>query len=753
MIDKLRYYSSLLSIAAFILLFIGNTKTVFAGWQVSPCGAGETEIEKQTSPDGYITYYNCEPAAPAPAPEPTQPPAAQQPTAVPPTGPASCQYLVGQIKEIQNCSTTPPYGQRWVDVYDNDPTCGHSTLKLRPDDSCTGPSTCQQRCERTYPADSPPLNSCLAGCPPTSPFCQAGKQDFRCLNQCVRPDTGNNCPPGEGAMEIKTCNSQGSDKNTSYTCSTSCHDCPLPTATTAPSFVCDPDNLVGTCPSRGTCQIPISCTENGRNCAYKTEETGKLCYNNAGTLLTCTAYGTCEGPPPTPTLTTRPPVQQLPPRGQAPPGQTAPPPAQAAKCENKIIRNGMSVRVNWDFAGEGCNAKIVDLSEGGEIPLGDACKNDGQDIDVAHLENREIVFATSSSLCGSDLLSEGSPLTLTPASEVTPPGTSPGTGGGDVGACINLKPSETRPSTNGQWPDSSYEWKAFCSENACRTNADCSAHTNPNGTGWCYGFGSSSNDWKCIQLKPKSGGATTPPGAGSGPTATTAPGQPAATSTPTPIPGQPAPTATPTPTPQPPIANLDSSTFEATCQGTTLSFRWRGVIGARKYAIRIDDTSNVWNGSTSNPSPGDTVDDAVPGSSYTKTGATTGKTYTWWVHSVDNADRWSSDVHGPNVTCGSSPTATTVPPTHTPGVGTPTTVPPTVTPSDPTPTLAPLPAEIAQFDLDTNDCIDRRDVELASKGIADGTIFQETFIKILDTYRTTSPALQQYTCEERQKNP
>lgn len=81
----------------------------------------------------------------------------------------------------------------------------------------------------------------------------------------------------------------------------------------------------------------------------------------------------------------------------------------------------------------------------------------------------------------------------------------------------------------------------------------------------------------------------------------------------------------------------------ATCSNNTLNFSWSSVTGVTKYALRVDDHANGWNGSS--PPDGDTVAD-VTTNSYSRPGVA-GHEYGWWVHSVDQ-----NDLTGPNSTLG-----------------------------------------------------------------------------------------------------
>lgn len=116
----------------------------------------------------------------------------------------------------------------------------------------------------------------------------------------------------------------------------------------------------------------------------------------------------------------------------------------------------------------------------------------------------------------------------------------------------------------------------------------------------------------------------------------------------------PAPTASPTPTPPPPTG------LSGFCNYATLSLSWSSTANTDYYLIRIDDLATPWDPDGSDPFPGDTVDNNVPGHSYTRVGEP-GHTYHWWLHAANNSAGYGQLTDGGNVVCATAPTATPTP--------------------------------------------------------------------------------------------
>jgi hypothetical protein len=100
--------------------------------------------------------------------------------------------------------------------------------------------------------------------------------------------------------------------------------------------------------------------------------------------------------------------------------------------------------------------------------------------------------------------------------------------------------------------------------------------------------------------------------------------------------------ATPTSTPPPPpticpppsLVTGQSPTGTMACNLNQITFRWNAVAGADRYAIRIDETPGTWSGTCSSVNPGDTCNDNIVATSYTRS-VTPGRSYQWWVDACD----------------------------------------------------------------------------------------------------------------------
>jgi hypothetical protein len=210
---------------------------------------------------------------------------------------------------------------------------------------------------------------------------------------------------------------------------------------------------------------------------------------------------------------------------------------------------------------------------------------------------------------------------------------------------------------------------------------------------------------------------------------------PRPTNTPTPRPTNtptPRPTNTPTPrptnTPTPTTCPLPSLVGGQNPIGTTaaclnqLTFRWNAVSGADRYTIRIDDTTNGWTGTCSSVNPGDTCDDNIVGTSFTRA-VTPGRTYQWWVDAIDNSCGWSGTAIKYNVTIPPCPTNTPIP--------TPTAIPPTATPT-------PIPPFCNDSDGGQN---------YYQKGtVTDNTTLSGGSIEYMTDYCTSSSSINEYFC-------
>ena len=141
------------------------------------------------------------------------------------------------------------------------------------------------------------------------------------------------------------------------------------------------------------------------------------------------------------------------------------------------------------------------------------------------------------------------------------------------------------------------------------------------------------------------------------------------------------PTPTPTIAPPPPPTNLTSS---CPLPGNSIALGWSFALGAKYYAVRIDDLSNGWSGDCSQPYSGDFCIniDSHYSSTYSLTyyigpGAS-GHSFAWWVHAVNYLEMWSPAAYGPNVTCPVLTPTSTSTPTLTPTPA-PDLTPPTIT--------------------------------------------------------------------------
>lgn len=99
----------------------------------------------------------------------------------------------------------------------------------------------------------------------------------------------------------------------------------------------------------------------------------------------------------------------------------------------------------------------------------------------------------------------------------------------------------------------------------------------------------------------------------------------------------------PAPVPSAPT-NLSAS---CPSPGTTSSLGWSDSSRATYYALRVNNTTDGWDGSCSSPA-GDFC--ASPASSAYTFSSTAGATYGWWVHAC-NSSGCSSPVSGSNFTC------------------------------------------------------------------------------------------------------
>ncbi|PJE50565.1 MAG: hypothetical protein COV29_04125, partial [Candidatus Yanofskybacteria bacterium CG10_big_fil_rev_8_21_14_0_10_36_16] len=119
------------------------------------------------------------------------------------------------------------------------------------------------------------------------------------------------------------------------------------------------------------------------------------------------------------------------------------------------------------------------------------------------------------------------------------------------------------------------------------------------------------------------------------------------TGTPTPTPtSTPTPTPTPTPTATPPPIDPPTN-LQVNCDvsGTSATFSWDPVVGAVKYAIRIDNQTNPF------PQPGDDENNDVLTTSYTFNGIVADDLYSWWLHSINSSGVWSDFAGGPFFIC------------------------------------------------------------------------------------------------------
>lgn len=93
----------------------------------------------------------------------------------------------------------------------------------------------------------------------------------------------------------------------------------------------------------------------------------------------------------------------------------------------------------------------------------------------------------------------------------------------------------------------------------------------------------------------------------------------------------------------PPPTNLAAS-----CVGNVASFSWLppATGNVDHYAIRVNDQTTGWDGSCTSP---DACAD-VFANIYSQA-AVTGRTYSWWIHSVSEAGGWSVPVYGTDFTC------------------------------------------------------------------------------------------------------
>ena len=68
----------------------------------------------------------------------------------------------------------------------------------------------------------------------------------------------------------------------------------------------------------------------------------------------------------------------------------------------------------------------------------------------------------------------------------------------------------------------------------------------------------------------------------------------------------------------------------------SVTLRWNAVVGATKYALRVDDaTANSWTNSCATINPGDVCNDNITATSYTYN-VVAGHNYHWWVHALNN---------------------------------------------------------------------------------------------------------------------
>ncbi len=91
----------------------------------------------------------------------------------------------------------------------------------------------------------------------------------------------------------------------------------------------------------------------------------------------------------------------------------------------------------------------------------------------------------------------------------------------------------------------------------------------------------------------------------------------------------------------------------------TVRLMWQAASGAVKYAVRVDDTTNPWNGNCNSPNPGDICNNNVTGTHFDFT-AQPGRTYSFWIHSLNACGHYSPHAGVQFETC-STPSAPTNP--------------------------------------------------------------------------------------------
>jgi len=97
--------------------------------------------------------------------------------------------------------------------------------------------------------------------------------------------------------------------------------------------------------------------------------------------------------------------------------------------------------------------------------------------------------------------------------------------------------------------------------------------------------------------------------------------------------------------------------------GNSVTLSWTQEGGAQMFAIRINNTTNPWNGNCNNPNPGDvcqliscnsdgvtcTWNDRNLNLSY-NISISRNTVYEWWIHAIESG-RWTDAVHGPSFIC------------------------------------------------------------------------------------------------------
>lgn len=741
------------------LCFTFGTKTAFATTTdpTASCPSG-THLEFIINLEG-VDVYDCidnpPPSAPDPTPTPIPPTEAPAvcipdgtnncpagPTAPPRPSPTSgCNsQLDGSVVcpgGITPAPDTPPSPTPR-------PQCNYDLsgrLVCSGQPTPTAVKSCREQCEELGTTSL--INECLQSTCGIRQFCTPGAQDFTCLNQCPRPDTGANCPAGEGAMQIKTCNAEGNDRDRSYSCSTTCSGCPR-TAEPTPL-----PNTIANCTAANDCDDNKLCTldkcnptSSGGYCSHDaTKLEGTACLNNNLVLLTCDGLGYCAGPAPTSAPASTPRVPTPRPGTGTGTGTTGTTGTTGdggtiATCKSTLTPENSATTLNaiisWEMSGDSCNTTIVDYTGGGEIPVGGACTGN-QTIDVTHLAGHELAFLISSSECEQQPADNRQSYIANFGTDGDD-GDDDTTGGTTEGsnACRTLKPSQTEPVSPGL-PDDRYIWEAQCSARACTSKDDCKTQfagqsVNPNDGYWCYGgFGNRSLEaHRCIILKNKTGGSapTTPPGR---PTNTPAPGVPTAT-----------------PTTPPVVSELRAENLRGSCQqGRVLALYWAPVTGVSEFRVHVDTPTATLTSEEA------TVSDP---SFTTSRNITSGTTYNWWVKTVKSDGSLGPQVNGQPILC------------EAPGAE------PTEAPSGPTATTIPLSEEAARLDFNRDSCISPADASLEQISIrdygrrvglgeainartdpanvnGDNEVNVEDYNYVLNSVRGFTPAMTRFLCE------